>query len=697
MSRIQVEMPDGTIIDAPEGVTKAQIESKYKPQAQPKVQSPLEAGVISAANAIPFMGDIQGAGYALTNPQEGVSFNERRAQGKEVFDALAQQAMQDYPKSAITGTVASGITQGALIPVKALQGATVAMRALKGAGVGGALGTLYGLGQGEGDERLSNAFSTGVFGTIGGSGGSLAVDAISAGVRPLASRAAALVNKVRSRGKTPSMGIEVTAPNVISDIQDALKQNVDTSLTGEGIPLTRGQLTQDPKLQSLEYGASAGIYGDDAQKMMNEARQLQSQAAVKELAPARQVPDTIESLTQNLKQSYASAKAKTNLAYNKLGQLTQDDPLKIGADYIKDGVIPSFKDWTRKGTNGLPFDLSADGMGEAKRLYNQAVDFEKIKNVSSVNLTRMENWRSKVSQRIARSQDPQEKLYLNGLMSRYDTAMNNLPKEAIKSGDIEIIDALEKARYARKEQGTLFERSKFVKDVLSNESLTPEQFGNSLTSLGTKSGAYVRDVLRTAGKDEVKKTALRQDMRDALMGSVVSKSLGNELAQGSTPQNIEQMISFDKLATNMDKMLDNKTLMKQLFDEGEWLKLQNLNKQIKMIKSVKAGSKNYSNTAYTLLNVLNNVSPALTRTSLPLVGSLGGGVETIAKAGATQELTQSLAPVLKNINEISTNSFIDYGAKYGRNTFLGATVSSNIQDAPLTTDLKVTVRPSDKR
>ena len=50
-------------------------------------------------------------------------------------------------------------------------------------------------------------------------------------------------------------------------------------LIRQSATLTPGAATQDPRLQALESGAVAGNYGDDAQRMANRRREIQSEQA----------------------------------------------------------------------------------------------------------------------------------------------------------------------------------------------------------------------------------------------------------------------------------------------------------------------------------------------------------------------------------------------------------------------------------
>jgi len=691
----KVEAPDGTIhkLEVPEGATPQEIEAFAAENIPAPKQEPLsqsQAWTASQLKGIPFGADIAGAAAALTYGRDSeLPFGEKQRMAKQLFQQAGNQASDEYPVMSTAGTLTSGLAVGLATPTSWLQAPSTAARAAKGAAVAGGLGALYGAGEGNTDEeRASNAITQGIYAAPLGAAGNIASDIIGAGVRggvSLAQRATKLFNK--GFGRQPNITISAPAgKSITTEIQGALAGKMPAPMSMGQIPLTKGQATQSPQMQSLEYGAQAGIYGDDAQRMALEAAQLQSGAAkdvLGKVAGTDLNPDvalqSAEALKTSLQQSYKAAKARTTAAYNEVGEMSQDAPLQIAAGYVRDGIVPAIKDWARKGSAGRPWDLGAADMAGAKRLYQQAAAFADMKKISAVNFFRMEDWRGRVSQGIANSKTPAEKAFLSGMLQRYDTAMSQLPREAIKSGDEAILGAMEKARGARKAQGVLFERSKIVKDVLQNDDLTNEQFYNSLTSLGARSGSYVRDILRTAANEPAKQAALRGQIKQSILGTILNKSLSAEVKAGSTVEGgIEKMVSFDKLATNLDKFIKNKTLFNQVItDPAERKAIEEAYRAASLIKSVKPGSKNYSNTAYTLLNIINSISPAAKATNVAGVG-LGYVMKPIAEAGAVKELGDSLAPVLKNIADENSNMITNFGQKYGRKIMSGASVQQSL-------------------
>lgn len=695
----KVQGPDGKIhkFEVPEDATPEEIEAfaadninmdapakSEIPKSDVKFSNPAQPFAAGAIKGVPLGADIAGAiaAAALPNPNE-TPFSERQAAAKQFFDQMGQGAKEQFPNAALTGAASTAIPTALLTPARALQGPSVMSRAIKGAGVGFGYGAAYGAGEGNTkEERIGNAISQGVVAAPFGALGNTAADIVGGVVRgggSLAKRAADIFGKIKR--PEPNIIIEGAInqidPSMLSGMQNALNAQKHSPPSMGKIPLTKGNVTQNPRTQALESGSAAGMYGDEAQRMALETRELQSDAAkdvLSQVAGKELTQDTsniaAENLVKNLKSSYASAKGRTNAAYGKVGELSQDAPLQIAADYVREGIVPSFKDWARKGGSGIGFDLGAADMAGAKRLYDQATAFGDMKRLSGVNFNRMEQWRGRVSQGIANSKTPAEKAFLSGLLQRYDTSMARLPREAIKSGDEAIISAMEKARTSRKEQGVLFERSKIVKDILQNDDLTNEQFANVLTSLGPKTGTYVRDILRTT-TDPAQKAALQGQMKQAILGNILNKSLSAEVKAGSTVQTIDKMVSFDKLATEMDKLIKNRTLFEKIVtDPAERQALKEALNAATLIKSTKPGTKNYSNTAYTIFNVLRSISPSAASVNILGVGA-GTGLKAMGQAGATNELSQSLAPVLKGVVE-QNNAITNFGKKYGRQTFVGA-------------------------
>jgi len=717
---MDVNLPDGRVLKGvPEGTTKAEIAQKLgvtveelsqHKQSQPesanmqsvpqKQFTPTQQYMANVAKGVPFGLDIAStlgaAVYGDSAPN--VPFNEKRIAAKNMMEQAAQQGQEQMPVLSTIGGLSTGAPVGMMMPQSAYQAPSTVGRFAKGAMTAAGLGAMYGAGEGQGlEERAINAIKQGAISAPIGGIGAVAGDIISAGWnggRSLAQKASTILNRARQ----PQSNITVTATGSGTSPQGLTPTVAAPSpiISQDVIPLTKGQATQNQATQSLEFGAQAGNFGEEAQRMALEARDLQNEAAKKaisNMAGGNLTPEAglqaATELKNTLSQSYKAAKARTTSAYNNVAELSQDGQLQIAGDFIKGSVVPALDDFAQKGFNGRGFDLNSPKMSNAKRLYEQVNKFKDIKNIKTVDFFKMEDWRGRLSQGIAEAdKGSPEKAFLSGLLDRYDVAMEQLPREAIVNGDEAIIGAMEKARITRKEQGVLFERSKLVKDIVTNDDLTNEQFYNTITSLGSKSGTYVRDMLRTAAKEPEKQAALKGQIKQSVLGSILNKSLSAEVkAGGSVDGGIEKMVSFDKLETNLKKLMDNKTLYNQVLSAPEREQMQKVYNAISLIKSTKPSSKNYSNTAYTLFNFLRGVSPTLASANIFGVG-LGSGLQAAGKSGASNELAQALAPVLNGILEENTGAITNFGQKYGRQ-IMGAGLSS----AP---PLRITVTPQDR-
>lgn len=689
----EVKSPFGEIIEVehPDGATDQEILDYAQENHAPITKQ--KAFAASQISGIPFGADIAGA-IAATGSELGMlpggdtPFMDKQRAAKQFFEERAAAAGEQYPGTAIAGSLTTGLPIGMLIPKAATSGPTVAARALKGGATTGAMGALYGAGQGSGDERVSNAITQGVMSAPFGVAGSLAVDAIGAGYRAtrgLAQRAAKLLGV--GQGSAPNIVIEPAAGQ-LDDIQRALQAAPDTDVSGgRVIPVSKGQETQSAKLISQELDAASGVYGEQAQNLARKSQEIQTEAAKSGLSKlARQdlTPDAplaaAEQLKKSLNDAYNAAKARTNIAYKKVGELAKDEQLLIAKNYIDDAVIPQIDDWVKRGaTGGRGWDLTNPDMPRAAGLYKEVSDIAKNKNITSLNFFRMEDWRSKVSQAIASAKESgrrQEVAFLSGMLERFDTSMSRLPREAIKSGDEAIISAMEAARTARKTQGVLFERSRIVRDVLENEKLTNEQFYNTISSLGPKSGAYVRDILRTAANDPAKQSALKGQIKQSTLGSILNKSLSNEIKQGSVAGDaLEKMVSFDRLATELNKLIGNKTLFNQLFDDAEKQIIRAMYRDASLIKSRPPGSYNSSNTYTKLLSFLRTVSPTATSANVLGIG-VGNTIKAIEQTEGQRVVEASLAPILHGISKEATGPVINFAETYGRNIIMNSTALS---------------------
>ena len=112
--------------------------------------------------------------------------------------------------------------------------------------------------------------------------------------------------------------------------------------------------------------------------------------------------------------------------------------------------------------------------------------------------------------------------------------------------------------------------------------------------------------------------------------------------------------------------VDYAYLLKYIFLLISFLKIAIIKfyKDVQLIKSMQPGTVNYSNTAMSLMNALQKVSPMISGANIAGAG-IGSVLKSIAQDTASVDLRQSLAPVMKQaIQELNAQPFI-YGAAYG--------------------------------
>lgn len=709
MVKHKIRFPDGMIhlIEAPESATPEQV-SKFAQETYVQLQAQQEQerkqdtyGDISGGEAalqsivrnIPFGTDIQALGAGLVT---GTPFSE----AKDIMMEYTEQAKEQKPKSSMAGAVGGGVLSGiGLLPAKLMQGGTVATRALGAAAGGAGLGFGYGAQEGEdiGERLGSGLVQAGIEAPMGAIG-SVASDALMAGGKAAFSKTRGAIDRYTKpeqaarNAYTGQTGQQ--SDDIISAMQEPLRSAPDINMQqGQAIPLTQGQVTQKPTQQALEAGALRGQYGDEARDIALRARDLQSDAAIEALNKTAGSPINTQSdleasgkLVSMLKEGYRNAKNQTRQAYKGLA------PERVGGTYVRDSVIPAVKDFKTVGTGGLGgFDLNAPNMGQANYFYNQLLKYGD-KSIKDINLGSLETWRGGVKAATRKSDIlPQEKMFLESMVDIYDTAMEQLPREALKSGDDEIFNGLLKARALRAEQGAKFERNKLVSKVLEQDEITPEQFRNLMFGKGKtfKADAPLRleAIMRAVPE---KADEIREITKAGTYANVFKNSLLDEIKEGST----EKLISFNKLETNLKELIDNPSFFNKIHtNQAERDAVKGFYNDVLKIKSMKPGTVNYSNTAYSIMDWLDKVSPVAMRTNIPFMPSAKDMVEGFAKTGATQDLKKQLGQVLQeNLDQMESQTF-NFLDKYGRKAIVSAIPSYTQRD----NSLQITVRPSDAK
>jgi hypothetical protein len=555
--------------------------------------------------------------------------------------------------------VAPGIQKG--IADVSAKGAIPSM--LTSGGIGALSGSLYGFGEGEGGVR-ARAAEAGDVGLLGGLGGAAGA-AVFRAAGPLTEKARRLFGKPAASAAptaiaqplaSTEMRVTRKPANVVAQLQDSTqglsKDLVDT--TGM-IPLTKGQATQNQKLQSLENMARAGALDDASQAAIYKADYAQQDAIKKSLgalAGGEASEEALGNAAGLLKGGYRGIKAQVAKAYDNADVIRN---VFVDKKPIAEAFSPRIKDIAYKSG----FDMT--NMSKETQDLIKQVDAIKDPKISALNLEKMEFWRRKLTNRAEQMKGDPEGVMLNKVVGAYDDFMSKLPAEALKSGDESALKAIADARSLRKRQGVLFEREKVISQIVKDDSLTNEQLANLVLTgssagqnIGPSAGRYVRAMKRAAGDNA---TELTDNLRKGVFARMLNKSMTNQLRAGTDVQ----MISPNKLLKELDGLSRNTSFKSEIFDPAQIEAIDQLRGSLRKIVSEQPGSKNYSNTAYAIINMLRSMPFGISGLS----NAASVVLKPIAEKGARDTLIKDLAPGIGEVQSELVGKSKAYGAYIG--------------------------------
>ena len=648
----EVQGPDGGIyeVEGPENATLEDLAAAFDGLQANLEEAPIQefsaetlrGAPLTAAQGLTF-GLADEAQAALAAPfislgktvmGEATSIPDAYQAGLEIA-RQQEQATRDYSPSLATGLEVAGAMTGAVAGTPANVAKGIVKYASKGipqslaatAGTGAATGGIYGFGIGEGgfEQRAREAVDTGLFGAVAGPVGAGFARAVAPLAKPFKSMSERMTQTMQKKyGKQ----LATQANQPLSTLKD-----------GSAVALTKGQASQNPAAQSLEVMAQRGALGDDAQSMAlaAQAEQQRQLRGVGEALGAEEFgEEALGEAAGQLRGAYSSIKNKVNKAYDD-ARIIQN--VYVNKTPVSETLAPQVNAMLREMGADLS-DFSDSGLDVVKQI-TSAPEFKDPK-INGLNLEKMEFWRRRATNRANdafKRGDNTEGRALKEIVNSYDDFMANLPEHALLSGDEAALEAINKARGLRAEQGRLFERNKVVEDIVKNKDLTNEELANLLLTgskrsekINTSSGELLKKMKNAVNDEE----QFVNNLKKGVVSRVFDKSEGATLVDG------QLKLEPNKLYKELSTLTRNKTFMDELFTEQEKNVMTALQEDLRKIRSVQPGADNYSNTAYALIRFFNNL-PA---------GGLGLGsaskfiVEGAAEKGAKKELKENLAPVM---------------------------------------------------
>jgi len=625
---IEVEAPDGTIVEFPEGTSNAIMEKALQEKyGAPKKVSKFQSFATGAADAASFgFGD---EAAAKLDEIRGIgNYDSRLSYHRE---NLAQTQKQN-PLSALAGSLVGsvgtgvGVGTGARMALpqlaRAAGGIAAARPVATSAAVGAGGANLYGLGsatQANPYGIRDAAINTGLGGGLGALGGYIS-KLVPSYARPTGGRSA---------GMATGTGNAPVAPSALS----SLGTNQLTPATGTILPMVKGVAEGDKDIMRSVQMAKRGLMGvplEDAVTSIEQAQQGKIRSILGEFGADAVDPYAGASDVGGLLQkAYTSTKAKTGAAYKALREAGTDVRYSPeSTQLLNENLI--------KAVNPFKVGIEAGTLPNASAIYKTLASRVGKSDLSPAELIDL---RTQINGLVSKGAVTPDDAALLSIKGGVDNFLDNAIGDALVNGDDKVIQLYKKANEARKIQGRLFEDNQAIFDLVRNRDLQPENVANVIfgAGLGKKgksaagtTGQIARDIIAATGENSAE---ARELLRKGVMSRVLSRSISGET------------VSPAKLATNLEEVFKNQpTLRDQLFDASEIESVAKLTSELNQL--VRAEARDIASTSGS-----GEVAPRVLMKFLKLTPVVGQTIDFATTAGADLAKGKTKKILEKNIAE----------------------------------------------
>lgn len=550
---------------------------------------------------------------------------------QEAYDVFLDKARSQSKAYKEQNPYAYGAGQvtGAFLPTSLSKGQALSTVGRYGRNIAGAAGygTLYGAGSGEGiGERVTGGVVGGLTGAAGGAAFTAAGDVLRPITKPLTARAVNLYNK--TLGKTQK----------IPERQEIFSK-------------TKGQRTQDPKEQQLEAEALALVHGEEAGRLAQMARTEQSrerQAFLEGFGDIKKPGsehDIMEEVFETIKSKARSKKAKVNHAYE---IAREGGGVKISGNNIKEGLFLGTLDIKRQGQYNLDnMPLASSVTKDLTRLVRKS----KGGQFEYQDLKTLEGWRTRVTNSLNSTKDKTEKRFLGQMLGYYDDFMYKTANEAVDAGDESAIYAFRNAVRQRAEYGRLYEKDKFVSDLVSGKKDIDDAVKDLLGTgsiVGKKRMESTYDaIISAAGSDG---DLVRADLQAGFVKKLLNQSIEGLEAGGENPY-----LSAAKMQTALKGLfVNNKSFSEKLFGKENTKAALKAIDELEYIARTQPSTQNPSGSGYAIIRTLNKI---------PFVRMVSVSFEEAGRSMSAGRLGDNLAEVIQKLPITPQSKF--FTAKVG--------------------------------
>ena len=561
---IEVEAPDGSIIEFPDDMPQEQIANVMRQQfSQPQELSPTQMmQMVSKEHGIkPETGLARGLMAAGEGAADFATFglSDEAAALMTGGDIDQIRQAQEYtqarsPKSYLAGQIGGGVGTGVAGGLTSV-GRGLANYASKGvlpaigtaSGVGALSGGLYGAGSSQEGQRLEGAQSGAGYGAIGGVGGYA--------LGSLAGRAANwLKGKVKARPKLQDIVPEEQIAGGTISGQPVTQNLSDITDDGAVTTMLKGARNQDVDLMRSEELARQGLLGTDLQKQIAQADDAFKQSVKNTMQTlagetGETSTDTLEKSINMVKRRYDAQKAlQGRLMSARNSALAKG---KVYKDYTQDTLIKELDNL--KKTDDFKVALLRE---ENAPIANDFKILKKMiapKNVKDINMSALAAWRSGLNSYKAGTQ---QGVLAREMAKTYDSWLDDHLKFALKEGDDDLVQKIFNAnkKYAefKNKYGTNAYKgqNKIFENIVTKEELTPRQivnmtFGSSLKGKDTTLPNVKRMV------QSMPEGARRESVKEGFRAGLMQRVFEDAYEESS------DAVNFGKLKNNLIKMRDN--------------------------------------------------------------------------------------------------------------------------------------------
>jgi hypothetical protein len=609
---VEIEAPDGTVIEFPASMTDEQIsavmEKEYPaPQAAArpknnterlfqvgqKIDSMKEAGAAGIGNALTFgmmdegAGLVSGIGAAMVPGGKGYqdAYTETRDQVRDYMD----EQRADEGGAFLAGEIFAGLGSGAAL-AKTAVGRMAGRNAIKS---GAAAGAVYGAGEADG----------GVGERIKGGGIGLGAGAAGGAIGKGASYVAPRIASAATRGR-----VNLGEQQATRRAADAIRADADEF----GVRLTKGQQTQDFDQQAFEQAARMGAKGTgprDAIRPFFEEQGESLAGAVRNMGGDRyaQVDDAGQAIQEGVSSAYNRAKQATDDAYRAAeGFGAQMSPQ--AAQALPRAVFDALPDEARYLIDA-PSDVDRGlypatlGAIESVKRISKEIDAltKPDQRVTALDFRRIEAARKQINAAIDGAKGGADKRAAVMAKKGFDDFLDRSVEQGLFSGDEAFLNAYKRARSLRADQARKFEDNNLAKGII--EQANPRQVVNYLLgsskSVGSaRTSKLVPQIKNALGTDSEAWSAIRE--------AAVMKRLSDA---GKTP-------GPQALDTALGEMLNGKdaAIFRELFTADELAKFRRMQALAKRMTPI-PGTVNYSNSANMIMRELGQ-GTSLSNTSV---------------------------------------------------------------------------------